>query len=61
MLNDILKPLKLLGIAQKYNLKITVLGGGKASQVDAIILGISRALLLLDETFRETTLKEMVF
>tara|TARA_B100001989_G_C24439279_1_gene413080 strand:+ start:473 stop:895 length:423 start_codon:yes stop_codon:yes gene_type:complete len=58
--SDILKPLKLLGIAQKYNLKITVLGGGKASQVDAIILGISRALLLLDASFR-TTLKPAGF
>ncbi|RAP26467.1 30S ribosomal protein S9 [Candidatus Marinamargulisbacteria bacterium SCGC AG-333-B06] len=55
--NDMLKPLDYLGLTKKYNLKISVLGGGKSAQVDACLLGISRALLEVDSQFRQT-LKE---
>ena len=50
---EILKPLEILGLSAKYDVKASVLGGGKAGQVDAVILGISRALLELNPTFRE--------
>ena len=40
--NSILKPLTLLALNKKISVKISVLGGGKASQIDACILGISR-------------------
>ncbi len=41
------QPLALLGLADKYDFKINVKGGGTASQAGAIRLGISRALLKL--------------
>lgn len=47
------RPLELVGLQSKYSVKASVLGGGKAGQVDAIILGISRALLELNPAFRE--------
>jgi small subunit ribosomal protein S9 len=50
---EILKPLEILSIADKYDVKASVLGGGKAGQVDSVILGISRALLELNSTFRD--------
>ena len=51
--NEVQKPLSALSINKKYDIKITVLGGGKASQVDACILGISRAALEMNAEFRE--------
>ncbi|MBH38202.1 30S ribosomal protein S9 [bacterium] len=56
-ITDMIKPLEYLGLTKKYNIKISVLGGGKAAQVDACLLGISRALLDVDVQFRQT-LKE---
>ena len=54
---DMIRPLDYLGLIHKYNIKISVLGGGKAAQVDACLLGISRALLEVDSQYRQT-LKE---
>tara|TARA_B100000427_G_scaffold329816_1_gene348108 strand:+ start:13995 stop:14423 length:429 start_codon:yes stop_codon:yes gene_type:complete len=54
---DMIRPLDYLGLIHKYNIKISVLGGGKAAQVDACLLGISRALLEIDSQYRQT-LKE---
>ena len=56
-LSDMLKPLEYLGLTKKYDIKISVLGGGKAAQVGASLLGISRALLHIDAHYRQT-LKE---
>ena len=50
---DINKPLLVTSNVNKFNIKVKVLGGGKSAQIDAIILGISRALLQLDETMRD--------
>ena len=50
---DIMKPFKLLNIENTFDIKISVLGGGKSAQVDACILGISRALLLVNPSYRE--------
>ena len=55
---DIVKPLNVLGITSKYDVKISLLGGGKSAQVDACILGISRALLELNATFRDKLKEE---
>ena len=52
-ISEISKPLAVLNLSDKYSVKITVLGGGKAGQVDAIILGISRALLEVNVAFRD--------
>ena len=48
------QPLELGGLTEKVDLKITVKGGGKSGQADAIKHGISRALLLYDPALRPT-------
>ena len=45
-------PLKLVKAEKKFDFKITVKGGGKSGQADAIKLGISRALIKVDPTYR---------
>lgn len=50
--NLILNPLEKSGTLDRFVVTITVQGGGKDGQVTAIVLGISRALCLVDETFR---------
>ena len=51
--NLVVSPLKLVKQEKKVDLKITVKGGGKSGQADAIKLGVARALLELDPTFRK--------
>jgi len=46
-------PFKHMGLSGKYDCKITTLGGGIVGQVGACRLGISRALLVMNETFRK--------
>jgi len=50
-------PLQLLGLDKKYDVVARTLGGGLVGQADAIALGITRALVQLNEEFR-TVLKE---
>jgi len=50
-------PFELVGEKGKFGLNVKVSGGGKASQVDAIRLGIARALEKFNPEFR-TTLKK---
>ena len=57
IIQDFLKPLSLLSLNSKYDLKISVLGGGKISQADSCRLGISRALIKLNPEFK-SALKE---
>ena len=49
-------PLEVVDVKDKFNIHITVKGGGKAGQAGAIQLGIARALVYYDEstTFTET-------
>ncbi len=47
-----LSPLALTELAKKVDLQVFVEGGGKVGQSDAIRLGISRALVLMDPNFR---------
>ncbi|HHO55465.1 MAG TPA: 30S ribosomal protein S9 [Trueperaceae bacterium] len=47
-----LEPLKAVGAAGRYDAHITVKGGGLTGQADAIKLGIARALVNLDPSFR---------
>jgi small subunit ribosomal protein S9 len=49
-----LEPLKVTNTTGRYDALVTVSGGGPSGQVDAIKLGISRALLKLDPDFRPT-------
>ncbi|XBC39590.1 MAG: 30S ribosomal protein S9 [Buchnera aphidicola (Chaetogeoica yunlongensis)] len=48
----ILKPLELVNMSNKFDLYITVKGGGISGQVGAIRHGISRALVNYDASFR---------
>ena len=56
----ITSPLKLVGMAKDFDVSAKVVGGGTSAQADAIRHGISRTLLLFDETLR-TTLKKAGF
>lgn len=53
----VLEPFKITGIEQSFNLNINVHGGGFKGQAEAIRLGISRALVKLDEDLKPS-LKE---
>jgi small subunit ribosomal protein S9 len=46
------KPLEVLNLKGKYDIKINVQGGGLTGQAGAIQLGIARALLKVDKEFR---------
>lgn len=46
------QPLVLVNVAEKFDLNITVKGGGTTGQSGAIRLGITRALMQFDETLR---------
>ena len=46
------QPLELVEAVDKFDLKITVSGGGSFGQAGAIRHGLSRALLAYDETLR---------
>ncbi|RAP29789.1 30S ribosomal protein S9 [Candidatus Marinamargulisbacteria bacterium SCGC AG-343-D04] len=56
--DPILNPLNILSLNKKYSVKISLLGGGKAAQIDACILGISRAILELNSQFRDALKSE---
>ncbi len=49
-----LAPLALTDTAKKFDIEVEVQGGGKPAQSDAIRLGISRALTLIDPNHRST-------
>ena len=44
------QPLELLNVADQFNFKITVKGGGTSGQAGAIRHGITRALVKLEKT-----------
>ena len=46
------QPLELLEVSDKFDLYITVSGGGNTGQAGAIRHGITRALIQYDESFR---------
>lgn len=50
---DLLAPLRLLGFDAKYDVHVSVRGGGIHGQVGAIRHGIARALLEVDPAFRQ--------
>jgi len=55
------KPFHAIGVSHpesKYSATIKVEGSGKPSQMDAIILGISKALAKIDEEFDKTLRKQ---
>ena len=48
------QPLELVELTDKFDLKVTVCGGGGFGQAGAIRHGVTRALLEYDETLRVT-------
>lgn len=51
--SKITEPFQTVGTESIYNLKVNVAGGGYKGQAEAIRLGISRALVTLNEEFRK--------
>ncbi len=47
------QPLHTVDLLEKFDINVKVSGGGPSGQAGAIRLGITRALLKYDETFRE--------
>ena|SRR5580765_5254435 len=55
LLSDLQKPFSVLELAvTKYDVSVVVSGGGHAGQVDAISLGIAKALVEQDENYKAT-------
>ncbi len=52
-LNDIMKPLDVIGKPKDFDIVAAVHGGGIAGHADALKLGIARALVEFDATFRQ--------
>jgi small subunit ribosomal protein S9 len=52
------QPLQTVDVVNKFDINVIVSGGGPSGQAGAIRLGITRALLKYDETFREALRKE---
>lgn len=53
MQHRVLQPLAITSQDQKYGFEVTVQGGGKHGQADAVRLGIARALLTIDDNWRK--------
>ena len=54
----VMRPLELSNIATSYDVRASVKGGGLSGQAGAIIHGISRALVMHDETLKPILKKE---
>jgi small subunit ribosomal protein S9 len=52
---ELMRPFKALELdPEKYNVSAKVAGGGHSSQIDAVRLGLSKALVELNEDFKAT-------
>ena len=49
----VLQPLNVLNVAEKYDIKVNLDGGGPKGQAEALRLAISRALISIDEDARK--------
>ena len=49
---EVLRPLEITGTKERFGMKARVNGGGKRGQAGALSLGIARALLAADPSFR---------
>ena len=55
---QLLKPFELINENTSYDVRCNVKGGGATGQVGALVLGISRALIQIDPSFKSTLKKE---
>lgn len=56
----VIHPLEVVGVRNDYDLKINVSGGGFKGQAEAIRLGVSRALVKINEEYKPQ-LKELKY
>jgi len=54
LLNELVKPFAVLEQENKFDISAVVTGGGHVGQVDAIRLGISKALVTMNEELKST-------
>ena len=54
MQNNLLAPLKTVGMYGKFGMSVIVRGGGVTGQVEGIRLGIARALVKYDESLKKS-------
>lgn len=54
LLNELERPFAVLEHENKFDITVRVSGGGHVGQVDAIRLGIAKALTLVNEDFKGT-------
>lgn len=57
LLAELTTPFVALDMVGKYDVSVVVSGGGHASQVDAIRLGIAKALVVMNEELKPTLRK----
>ena len=55
---QLLRPFEIINQATSYDVKCNVRGGGLTGQVGAMVLGISKALVMLDSELKTTLKKE---
>ena len=55
---QLLRPFELISQSADYDVKCNVSGGGMTGQAGAMVLGISKALLLFDPELKSTLKKE---
>lgn len=54
LLNELNRPFSVLEIENKFDVTVVVSGGGHSGQVEAIRLGIAKALAIMNEDLRST-------
>lgn len=54
VIQDMMQPLTVTETAKSYDVKVSVYGGGFAGQAGAIRLGIARALIEVNPSFKKT-------
>jgi small subunit ribosomal protein S9 len=55
--STVVAPLRLLEIAEQYNMTVRVVGGGTSGQAGAIRHGVARALLRINPEFKQALRK----
>lgn len=54
LINIVIQPLILVGMKDRFDISVRVVGGGFNSQAEAIRHGVARALLSMDESLKKT-------
>ncbi len=58
LVGDVLRPLEVTSTSDRYDISANVRGGGVAGQAGAVRLGIARALVKIDESYRKPLKQE---